>query len=461
VPHAHHFLERLDRVTRAQMDFALGLYRDHEAVRYVLEHVKLPEAERIALAIDDPEEGPFVLVTREGRFVTCLGKGMHHDHPVIPRGQVDALLAKVADKRARKELAHRELMPGEDEDDIFQRVLRRGSRLAREDFLAISAFAPALGADTWRFMLDLSAETIKVRVGLMPGAMKITVIREKLARALEALYRFEWSVAHLMVLSCAGERKELDDVIEASDPIAETPSFPCSVHSGLPFFMRAAWAAARLGRGALPRYKRVFAENDNWLHSFDAALGLGAIAFRHSGSAAEIRRMMLGYEMPAPERVDMAAMRGRLANAVVKVLAESEQQERDALLLGARVCVQAGEHLPEGHALHFAEPEAVPRDLARTMALSIDVDTWDVKTRGVVFTVLPLAARASAEDFFFPREGSRAWFGPWEPEESLERLTRIARGAAAQQPARAKNAVGRNDPCPCGSGKKWKKCCGR
>jgi preprotein translocase subunit SecA len=24
-----------------------------------------------------------------------------------------------------------------------------------------------------------------------------------------------------------------------------------------------------------------------------------------------------------------------------------------------------------------------------------------------------------------------------------------------------KNEVGRNDPCPCGSGKKYKKCCGK
>ena len=31
--------------------------------------------------------------------------------------------------------------------------------------------------------------------------------------------------------------------------------------------------------------------------------------------------------------------------------------------------------------------------------------------------------------------------------------------AAAASPAKAK--VGRNDPCPCGSGKKFKKCCGR
>jgi preprotein translocase subunit SecA len=29
-----------------------------------------------------------------------------------------------------------------------------------------------------------------------------------------------------------------------------------------------------------------------------------------------------------------------------------------------------------------------------------------------------------------------------------------------QQPLRVEQKVGRNDPCPCGSGKKYKKCCG-
>ena len=32
---------------------------------------------------------------------------------------------------------------------------------------------------------------------------------------------------------------------------------------------------------------------------------------------------------------------------------------------------------------------------------------------------------------------------------------------AKKQPARNKSDVGRNDPCPCGSGKKYKNCCGR
>ena len=32
---------------------------------------------------------------------------------------------------------------------------------------------------------------------------------------------------------------------------------------------------------------------------------------------------------------------------------------------------------------------------------------------------------------------------------------------AVRQPVRAQPKVGRNAPCPCGSGKKFKKCCGR
>jgi preprotein translocase subunit SecA len=43
-----------------------------------------------------------------------------------------------------------------------------------------------------------------------------------------------------------------------------------------------------------------------------------------------------------------------------------------------------------------------------------------------------------------------------EPEASLD-LALHARSAAAKDPTK----VGRNDPCPCGSGKKFKNCCGR
>lgn len=60
---------------------------------------------------------------------------------------------------------------------------------------------------------------------------------------------------------------------------------------------------------------------------------------------------------------------------------------------------------------------------------------------------------ASALDMRLEREGYRPVFFPDEDEERDEEVLR------PQEPVRSRK-VGRNDPCPCGSGKKYKKCCG-
>ena len=46
-----------------------------------------------------------------------------------------------------------------------------------------------------------------------------------------------------------------------------------------------------------------------------------------------------------------------------------------------------------------------------------------------------------------------------EPDKP-EDVSDIDRALAAAQPARAAPKTGRNELCPCGSGKKYKKCCG-
>ncbi|RMF48033.1 MAG: preprotein translocase subunit SecA, partial [Deltaproteobacteria bacterium] len=50
-----------------------------------------------------------------------------------------------------------------------------------------------------------------------------------------------------------------------------------------------------------------------------------------------------------------------------------------------------------------------------------------------------------------------------EQEERKQRLALGRTGGPAQprQPAVNPEKIGRNDPCPCGSGKKYKKCCGQ
>jgi tetratricopeptide (TPR) repeat protein len=70
----------------------------------------------------------------------------------------------------------------------------------------------------------------------------------------------------------------------------------------------------------------------------------------------------------------------------------------------------------------------------------------------------------------FAREALAELDGPpgrgWRPEEPARPPTLgpawiQPRPATARQPGRAAPKVGRNAPCPCGSGRKYKKCCGR
>ncbi|ASW44381.1 SEC-C metal-binding domain-containing protein [Clostridium isatidis] len=49
------------------------------------------------------------------------------------------------------------------------------------------------------------------------------------------------------------------------------------------------------------------------------------------------------------------------------------------------------------------------------------------------------------------------WDGIFSPEKRKE----IQKQYKASVVVRNENKIGRNDPCPCGSGKKYKKCCGK
>ncbi|HEX8794534.1 MAG TPA: SEC-C metal-binding domain-containing protein [Polyangiaceae bacterium] len=460
--HAHHFLERLDRVTRAHAEFALGLYRDHEAVRYVLDRANLADdVDRVALAIDDPKEGPFIIVTRDGRFVTCLARGMHQDRPVITRPRIDALLAKVADKRARKELAARERRPDEDEDDVFLRVVKLGYRFSREDFLAVSIFEALLGQESYRLTLEFALEVTKTRALMAPGAPRVAIIKEQIAKALEKLDRLEWAVAHLTVLMAAGERPALDALVEHCKAVKHgTPTFAAAMQCNPYFFLRGAWAAARLGREAIPLYRDTLATGGDWMQLLDAALGLGAIGLRHASCFAEVRRILDAYEQPKEGEQSVDATRAIIARMVLQSMDEAEDRTKTVMELGRNFCVESGKNLPEGSKMRFDKPEDVPDDIVRAAVLTFDGDAHDQSIQNFVLVVLPVAARASAEEFYLPREAVRQWYGRYEPQETLDRVLRWSKAEPNKQPARAEKAPGRNDPCTCGSGKKWKKCHG-
>lgn len=45
-------------------------------------------------------------------------------------------------------------------------------------------------------------------------------------------------------------------------------------------------------------------------------------------------------------------------------------------------------------------------------------------------------------------------------KDDIEAEKELLKKTKKVDPIQAKDAPGRNDPCPCGSGKKFKKCCG-
>ncbi len=49
----------------------------------------------------------------------------------------------------------------------------------------------------------------------------------------------------------------------------------------------------------------------------------------------------------------------------------------------------------------------------------------------------------------------------WKEIYSEEELKRLYKEQKESRTVRKEKKIGRNDPCPCGSGKKYKKCCGK
>ena len=46
-------------------------------------------------------------------------------------------------------------------------------------------------------------------------------------------------------------------------------------------------------------------------------------------------------------------------------------------------------------------------------------------------------------------------------DENSKKVQNLATGESKHPTERKKTKIGRNEPCPCGSGKKYKNCCGR
>jgi hypothetical protein len=103
----------------------------------------------------------------------------------------------------------------------------------------------------------------------------------------------------------------------------------------------------------------------------------------------------------------------------------------------------------------------LPEDVARIVAANSPT-TFLSSREGLVlvFACLPWISRAQPEDLYWPAEYLDAIRVAWHPEQAARVLRDTQVAYPAAEPARVQAAPGRNEPCPCGSGKKYKRCHG-
>ncbi len=456
--HAEHFLSRLDRLSNGDTEFALELYRDPELVHGILEAASLPEgASRIAISLDDPVWGPFIIVTRDGHFVTCLGRGMCASNThVVTRTTLDAISRRL--ERLREKLAVKEKLYSDKRESkrLLRRLFVESDSVSREDFLAVAAWEPLFGPAFLDLYLSMACE-------VAAQGPEIRRLRSRGARAEKVLYEF-WNLlhatSHIALLGAISAEKE--HYVKLTQDIAgarASLSYSLTGTGIVRFILRGAWAAGRMGKLMLADYKRALVEDAALFEFFDTLFGLLALGMRSSGLRAEIIKALRAApnsaQTPGAQRLRDAG--GQSVAATCELTAQLLECDPDEHAMSLR---SIGENFFDSDAPQKDDP--IREDLVRTLPLLLLNDgITDGKKLAMTMTLLAATARGAPEQFYLPREIAQALHQPWKPEDVLRALDPQIRADRIQRkPDVRKVTVGRNDPCPCKSGRKWKKCCG-
>lgn len=457
--HAAHFLSRLDRVSRDHVELALSLYQDHELLRHVLSSVRLPDgAPRVAISLEHPEQGPFLVVTREGAFVTCLGAGMRAGElPVITRGQLNGATAKVETYRARMEVRDKLLGPDGDIGRLLRRTVEAGAELSREEFVALSTVQPLLAKKFFLFTIEAAIDAHQSREQLLRILRKTDRLKPMNNPLLETLWRQFWAVGHLVMLAAMGGRDELGAIADA-DPPFESTLAAVTIRPGIgALALKGAWAIAKIGRPALGLFKDRFVQTCLLEELIEAAVVMTSLSLRHSKLRAEVQKALArtnksGY-------ASLERYRAALEELSEVVCGRADESAAAHALIGANMVMERASVIPSGSKYHFERVEDVPVDLAMSYAANHQNDFLkDRRNLTPLFLTLPWVARAAPEELYLPADFIKVAKLSWQPSQSLHLLAREAE--ENKRPAQRPEGPSRSGPCPCGSGKKYKRCCG-
>ncbi|WP_437960348.1 SEC-C metal-binding domain-containing protein [Sorangium sp. So ce119] len=440
------------------MDLALELYRDPELLRAVLDAATLPErVERVAISLDDPVQGPFLVVTRNGHFVTCLGRGMRAgDLPIVKRGELDTISRQVTRLREKMVLA-KQLGGERGHARLLRRLLVASDSVSREEFLAVAAWEPLLGPVFLDLYLAMGRELS------LQGPM-LRTRRSRRAQDEEVLHAY-WNLLHAaghmaLLGAITADREQYVSLTHQHRGARAAFSYPLTGTGVVTFILKGAWAAARLGRLMLPDYKQALAEDVSFFELLDTLFALLAIGIRAKGTRAEISKALRAApgtaRTPQAKRLrDAMGREVQLCCEITAQLLEAPAEELEATLR------RVGERYFEPDATNADDP--IREELVRTLPLMSWADgITDGKKLLLSLHLIAATARRTPEQFYLPGELAEALHEPWTPAKTWMVLDPLLKADQAGRRRDASTAsIGRQHPCPCGSGRKWKRCCGK
>ncbi len=457
--HAHHFLSRLDRVSQDHVELALSLYNDPDLLRAVMAEAHAPEsAERIAISLSHPLEGPFLVVTREGRFVTCLGDGMHQKWPVVTRRELDAAINRISTLRERRAMSER-LCPDERASaKLVSRITDAGENMSREEFVALAAMQPMIWEKIFGWLED-EVDYLQSCHGIFTS-IDFSIRHESVTAALKAWWNASWSLRHIVLLLGLDKPRERFERLPAETlaKMRHAMTRYAMPYGLFPMLAATAWSTARFDDAFVPLCHHGLQRASSPAEVLENAAALFAVASRSNyHRRLALRALMAG---PSPAANDGPAktihtLKRRCEDAFQSVFRrDADRLELDAAIAGASAFVERDDACARWNGWNSVND--MPLDLAR-VAL-VNAPTWTLDSRADIAAALrhiPAIAAFRAEQFYLPEALLQRVRRPWSVESTRHLAMRIVPPEKLPEFVRP---VGRNDACPCGSGRKYKKC---
>jgi hypothetical protein len=286
-------------------------------------------------------------------------------------------------------------------------------------------------------------------------------------RPLELYWCSAWGITHYELLMGADGGMALTRLWAFKDFQEELGEHGVLMAGLIPFSfavssiaVRGAWLMALLPDQTLEPLERGYVDSEDPESVLGCGVALHAIGMRHRRYEARVRKALARKSQSThPETL---AARERLLGAIQGASASAADAEA-ALLRAGREALAAHARDPSARYDFSAPPDGLPDEVVAAYALSLPIGLA-AEAGGVerLAEWMPYVATLEPAQFYLSEQHLRPKPRPWQPEEALQLLAaRMQLDAWRQpQPVRAQARPGRNDPCPCGSGKKYKRCCG-